>query len=387
MTDTITSRPVTREHSYADAVEHYSSTSRRDAVKRLWEEPFSKNVYGDAIARLGAPTPLRVLDVGCGTGDGLRLLRTLSDERPWLVEPSKLRYVGLDNDQEMISCARQRFGGDSGASFARGDMRQDLPNEPFDFYLSCGVPYSHLTAEELCATLAAVFGSVREFGTRSAVVVDVLGRYSIEWVDRWTQERWRYRMSFFSTDAEMGGTEMSFYGAARLSELIQEAARDAICAIEGLSFFDRSITVGRHTATREFNPGIEPYRLLLNSLYDGSTVTPLEDLLLDTAAGVAPAQVLRFHAGFTRRWNEIVHAAIRLAERPSADDPSRFGPTAEPFVAAVTQHITTPQADDFRAAILEPTLAEALRHLEQKSQPGLGVGHSLIAVVLVDGGR
>jgi hypothetical protein len=32
------------------------------------------------------------------------------------------------------------------------------------------------------------------------LVVDVLGRYSLEWTTRWDRTRWDYRMSFFATD-------------------------------------------------------------------------------------------------------------------------------------------------------------------------------------------
>src|SRR5437016_8789151 len=62
--------------SYRDARSHYLSPKRRDPVKTLMEEVVSHQVFADAVQRLAlAPDqPLRVLDLGCGVGDGLNLL-------------------------------------------------------------------------------------------------------------------------------------------------------------------------------------------------------------------------------------------------------------------------------------------------------------------------
>ncbi|MFF9581289.1 hypothetical protein [Streptomyces achromogenes] len=64
-------------------------------------------------------------------------------------------------------------------------MREYIPDEPYDLYFSSGVPYSHLTPRELTDVLSRIFTAVRRNRTCSVVVVDVLGRYSIEWADRW----------------------------------------------------------------------------------------------------------------------------------------------------------------------------------------------------------
>ena len=69
--------PIGEEHRYRDAVAHYRSPTRRDAVKRLWEEPFSRAAIALSVPRwLGGQATLTVLDLGCGTGGGYDDLRT-----------------------------------------------------------------------------------------------------------------------------------------------------------------------------------------------------------------------------------------------------------------------------------------------------------------------
>lgn len=67
----------TQLHDYSTGVAHYLSPARRDAVKLFWEEPYSQNIYSEVFRKLFAGRPYgwvpSILDLGCGTGDGLRL--------------------------------------------------------------------------------------------------------------------------------------------------------------------------------------------------------------------------------------------------------------------------------------------------------------------------
>ena len=92
-------------HSYADAVSHYTSPKRHDRVKIEWEEPFSIEVYKKVLSSLGSPKTVSVLDVGCGTGDGLRLMSRAQNSSLGYGQ-SILTYVGLDNSHDMINQAR-----------------------------------------------------------------------------------------------------------------------------------------------------------------------------------------------------------------------------------------------------------------------------------------
>ncbi len=78
MSAPMASTPAMTSAGYAGAVDHYLSPDRHDAVKRLWEEPATRKLLDDALGYLMEDGPLRVLDVGCGGGDGLSLLRSAS---------------------------------------------------------------------------------------------------------------------------------------------------------------------------------------------------------------------------------------------------------------------------------------------------------------------
>lgn len=372
-----------RLKEYAGAVDHYLSSERRDRVKVEWEEPFSESLCGDVIAGIGPRPTLRVLDVGSGTGDGLTLLSRLSQRHPRLV--SELDYVGLDLDDGMVETARAVHAGRDDAEFIQGDVREGVPKDPFDVYLSCGVPYSHLTTEELDAALVRIFSAIRRNRTYSAVVIDVLGRYSLEWVSNWDTSRWPYRMSFFESDKPAASTQMSFYCRDELASVVDRAAASARCATAATAYYDRSVAVGRHTATGEFNASLPPYRTLVNRLLDPDDVLDLRELLLHPQLRPAPAPVLRFFERFGGAWNALVLDALR--RRRQSVDGRALRHHALGVRAAASDFGVTGEPVGFEAWVSGPALGRELQHLEASMQEGLGAAHSLTAVVFADGRR
>lgn len=338
--------------SYRGASAHYLSPSRRDPVKVLSEEPVTRRVIADALAALALPgdRPVRVLDVGSGTADGFALLTRAEPGSPPPVPEERLRYVGLDLDPEMVRTAAQTVVSPS-ASFVRGDVRDALPAGTFDLYLSCGVPYSHLTRDELVAALHAVFRAVASRGTRAAVIVDVLGRYSVEWQPRWHLDRWDYAMSFFAGGGPAISEPMTFYGRPELDGVVDAALAGSGARLLGRTAVDRSVLVGRHTATGTFHPGVPRFRTLVNDLVRGGGEVRPADLRFVPAAVGAPREVLEWLAGFAGRWN------AEVARHPGT------APLAGPEAAG---------------------LGHALLELERAGGPGLGVGHSLTATLLVE---
>lgn len=341
---------------YVGAVDHYTSTQRRDAVKRLWEEPELIRVLNDALARV-APGPTTVVDVGCGTGVALQMLRATDTYR---ADPTRtLRYVGIDLDDALLDVARsthapQRQG--EQVQFVTGDVRNGLPESPADLVVSSGVPFSHLTCDELTATLTGMFATSKRYATPMVLVIDVLGRYSLEWTDMWSRERWSYRMSFFATDQHADATDMSTYDAATLQRCIATAAADADVVVAALTMVDRSLMVGRHTMTGEYTPGLPPWRNLINDLHDRQRRIDIDELLCHIEIPEAPKPITDFFARFVAAWNDTIAQA-----RTAFADPDDH--------TVLTQH--------------QPALFAALRQLELAQQPGLGVGHSLTAVVTV----
>jgi SAM-dependent methyltransferase len=338
---------------YSDALDHYLSPSRHDPVKSLWEEPATRAMLDDVVAHLAMGGPLRVLDIGCGTGEGLNFLHTGARTRHRTTGRGALHYTGLDPNEAMLNAARWLHDEGDHVRFVQADMREWIPDGPFDLYLSCGVPYSHLTEAELQRVLETVFSAAVHHSRPVAVVIDVLGRYSIEWAPLWHRHRWPYRMSFFSSE-QFPDTEMSTWGGDELRRVLRGAAFEAGCTLSGIDCYDRSIMVGRHTATGEFNSALPPYRRLVNDLVEPHVDVELDDLYFDLALPQAPSAVEAFFHDFAASWNSFIDQARELC-------------------CATTSR-------EHRTTVLQPMLAHGLHRLEATSQRGLGVGHSLTAV-------
>lgn len=78
--------------------------------------------FEDLIARVGAPSPARVVDLGCGPGNATELLA----ER-W----PDAHVLGLDNSAEMIEAA-QKHARPGRLEFRRSDLRDWSAGEPVD---------------------------------------------------------------------------------------------------------------------------------------------------------------------------------------------------------------------------------------------------------------
>jgi SAM-dependent methyltransferase len=336
------------DDAYAGAGDHYTSPTRRDWVKRAWEEPAFRRHLDAALRRahgLGMRADLDVLDIGCGTGVALDLLLGT----PALAgDPLSLaRATGLDLDTALLAIAEQRFAGDARFRFVRGDMSDAPDTGPHDLVLSSGVPFSHLEApvlERALARLATVAVAPGTDDPRIALlVVDVLGRYSLEWTSCWDRTRWDYRMNFFATDADVNATPMTTWDGPGLRATIERAAGAAGARVADLALVDRSLAVGRHTMTGEYTPHLPRLRDLVDGLVDpDATITP-SSLRIDLPLPDAPAAVLAHHTAFAAAWNAALDEGLVGAD-----------------------------------------LAERLRAIETGHEDaGLGVGHSLTAFAVL----
>ncbi|WP_297827559.1 trans-aconitate 2-methyltransferase [Mycobacterium sp.] len=335
--------------SYQGALGHYLSPRRRDPVKTLMEEVVSHKIFASAVRQLRLPVgrPLRVLDIGSGVGDGFALLTQAHGDLAPVTADRRLDYVGLDGDPDMIETATALHPV-SEATFRLGDMRDRLPEGDFDLYLSCGVPYSHLTTSEMTEVIANIMRRILASGRRAAIIVDVLGRFSIEWMRNWHSPRWNYAMTFFEDTTERLEQQMTFFDRTSLGEAIAAASRSTGAQPAELGFTDRSILVGRHTATRAFNPAIPPYRTLVNDLARDPSSVSLPELYFEPPTAGAPPEILHFFRALAGSWNELLDQAA------------------------------TGSGKRMRA------LASALLRCETREQRGLGVGHSLTATVIID---
>ncbi|MBW4594078.1 MAG: class I SAM-dependent methyltransferase [Brasilonema angustatum HA4187-MV1] len=379
---------IGNQDRYKSAVNHYLSPKRKDSVKSEWEELFSCTVIGQAIQKLEqtySPKSLRIMDFGCGIGGGLVLVQNALDYVG--LHGKDIYYFGLDNSLEMVKVAEKKWEDTPNVNFQVTDFRFNIPDQPTEIYLSCGVPYSHLTKEETRHTLENIFRVIKKNQTQSLVVIDVLGQYSIEWVSQWNHSRWPYRMSFLAEGQEQESMMMTCYYSPELKQMIHEAAEQENCKISDLEFFDRSIMVGRHTSTREYNPVIPPYREVINSLYKSEDITDFQELLFRCELPLAPSPVKEFFEKFSQMWNQLVlEAAEFCGEHLNIQDNISLPEQA----AELKQELSRLQESNFdhgnfRANFVEPTLAKYLCRLESSAQPGLGVGHTLIAILSVNG--
>lgn len=313
--------------AYATAGQHYTSSVRRDWVKRSWEEPaFHRHLDAalDRAAAHGLPSGLDVLDVGCGTGVALDLLLgapSLSDGRH-----SLRRATGVDLDEGLLAIARTRSADDPRLTFVSGDLAAVPDTGPHDLVLSSGVPFSHLTPDRLEPALARIaqvalgIGGAQRAGSTPAVTlltVDVLGRYSLEWTSRWDEHRWDYRMSFFATDETVAATPMTTWDGDALAATIRRAAASVGVEVADLVLVDRSLAVGRHTMTGEYTPDLPRMRDLVDALAEDTAVDPAL-LRIDLELPDAPEAVLTAHAAFAAAWNATLDerlAPSALAER------------------------------------------------------------------------
>ena len=381
----VTSECIKNNYDKSNAVEHYLSKGRRDSVKIEWEEPFSCSVFKQAI-RLSnkiKKDKLKVLDVGSGTGDGYVLLSKLFKEDKEISD-YQLDYFGVDISPQMVETANDLYADESNVRFECEDIRNSSFTESFDIYLSCGVPYSHLTNDELYKALKMIVTNIRKHHSRCAVVVDVLGRYSIEWTPKWNESRWDYAMSFFESEGHAEPTWMSFYSHNDLQNIMQRAADAVGCPVEKFEFFDRSIMVGRHTSTGQFNPKLPRYRNLINSLLDPSQETELSQLIFQVEFTSAPKHILEFFEKFSGWWNLLVSQAAEILDESIQVKFVELPQEVQGFKAALKTELQQFSDKRLDRQKVEFMLAQVLRQLEETQQPGYGVGHDLFGVMWLD---
>ncbi|HYW20988.1 MAG TPA: class I SAM-dependent methyltransferase [Nodularia sp. (in: cyanobacteria)] len=373
------------DETYKTAVNHYLSPKRQDNVKVKWERQFSRDLTQKLVSKLVTQSDfksLSVIDFGCGIGEGLTLFYDIFKELK--IDQNHLNYIGVDISPEMLKTASQKWQGFNNVEFLLQDFRDGIPDHPSQIYYSCGVPYSHLTQEEMFGVLVNIFKAIKCNQTESLILIDVLGRYSIEWITKWSESRWSYRMSFLAEAADsQTPMSMTCYYAPELTQLFDEAAKQSGCEILSLDFYDRSIMVGRHTTTNEYNPYIPAYRELVNSLYE-LEATDLQKLLLNCPLPDAPQPVKAFFATFAQEWNALIATAAQLRSETEefagiCTDTSRAMAFRE--MVLTQRSVGTSQQTD----PLELLLAEQLRQLEIELQPGLGISHTLIGVLEVKG--
>ena len=388
-------------------------TGKYDNVRRLWEDevirlflqPF---LEGLVDRKRESGEGLRILDMGCGSGDGYELLmgvkrgdKGLSTHANAAIEPGMLEfYKGVDLNAGLVAQAKAIHGRRPNVDFIECDFNElDIEDdEPYDLYFaSYGTP-SH-NGHQRNAKLLAKLAQHGRGG--SIIVVDWLGRYSYEWQALWNsdlgQEQWMdYAISYIYNEDERKNRELSVLNLTLLSPqevlgIIENARQQSGVEIRLKRLFDRSLLVGRHIDTRDYNPYAQPVRQRVNSLFEPNIRTDLEGLVVNYVPKDGFPEANEFYTTFHSSWNALVECVIALLRYydransyPRPEIEQHHPRCVRTAMAEMQRLIATTHRSgmgDVRANIIEPGLGHALRGLEMSLQQGVGCGHGLVAVL------
>lgn len=388
-------------------------TGKYDNVRRLWEDEVTRLFLQPFLQRMvdckkQVVGRLRILDLGCGSGDGYELLMgakrgdtSLSQHTNVAIEPGLLEfYKGVDLNPALIAQAEAIYGHRDNMVFVEGNINElNLENdEPYDLCLASYGTLSHNGHEQNIQLLANL---ARNGHDGTLIIADWLGRYSYEWQILWnsdlTREQWMdYVISYIYPEEERKYRELSSLNLSLLSRqevltIIECARRQSGVKIRLKQLFDRSVLVGRHIDTKDYNPHVQPLRHRVNSLFEPNMRTDLESLLVDYVSSDGFTAVNEFYTRFQESWNTLVGYVITLLSHYDAAKPSARPrielrhPQALRMTMAEMQRLITAthrsKMRDVRANIIESALGYALRELEMRLQRGLGCGHGLVAIL------
>jgi SAM-dependent methyltransferase len=389
-----------------------------DNVRKYWEDqvtgiylrPFLNDLVENKRNRLER---LRILDLGCGSGDGYDLIMGVTRKDPGIYEyvtatitdDMLKEYVGMDINLDLLRQAEEYYGSNPKMRFVEGDMSHGLPpeilegQEPFDFYFASFGTLSHFHDDQSVRIIADI---CRHAPEHALFMGDWLGRYSYEWQDLWhhpvNQEYFiDYRISYLSPEREEKGTEIASFPLRLIAKdevmtIIRQASQEAGVEIVPLTFCDRSIFVGRHLDTGDYNKNCPRLRLPVNSLFESHQRTDLEGLLVNYVPRRGFDHLNNFFELFFMSCNALVKYTISLlSEYDSEAGKLRSAPEVLPFypdplkeamhnMQRVIEGVGWLEWGDVRPNVIEPHLAYSLRRLEMALQPGTGMGHGLVAI-------
>ncbi len=386
-----------------------------DNVRTYWEDQLTRIALRPFLRELVEQRcqnerGLRIVDLGCGAGQGYQILTQidrrdldlgLQQQRVLPKEKIDL-YLGLDISAAMVEKGQTIFESEPQVAFAQADLRAGLgrlktEQDPFDIYFSAYGSLSHLARQDLVRLLQDI---CQHSGNESLVVLDLLGRYSIEWPDFWSAEAESekvqdYTMSYLYSPATRKKIEcetfpLRFWSGTEVKELADELTSATGVGVEVLKLMDRSLLVGRHTDTQEYNPRVQPIRRLINSLHEDYLRTNLGELVIEPKSVPDHPLIAPQLRQLIASWNVVVeYCQQRLWQSCSLRELSGWDGFPKPLQFAlmtidrVIADVSWMWYGDPRANIIEPQLGYALRTLEYEMQLGWGCGHGLVAILRI----
>ncbi|AKJ64992.1 class I SAM-dependent methyltransferase [Kiritimatiella glycovorans] len=399
-------------------------TGKYDNVRRYWEDEITRHFLyrpiHQAVERCRCEMRrLRIMDLGCGSADGYELLAgirdrdsDLQDDEVHLLDPDVLGlYHGTDLNEDLLDQGRAIYGNDPKLRFSQADFSQGIPIEkgdkPYDLYFTSFGTCSHHTDDR--SFVRMMTDIARKTESYAVVVCDWLGRYSYEWQTLWTNDPSQNRVMDYVVSYiydkeereqrrdELQHLNLRLMSRPEIDKLIAQASQRAKVEIKPTRFFDRSVFVGRHLDTGEYNPHAQPIRAAVNSLHEPNQRTDLSTLLINYCPREGFETINDYFENLQLCWNTVVKDAMKQLVNYNPDRqeymekpppiPNSYPQvlrTALERMRRIIEGVGWLHAGLPRENIIEPQLGYALRSLEMGLQRGQGCSHGLVGVFEID---
>lgn len=392
--------------------ENSGLTGMKDNVRKFWEDIYIKIVTRPFIENRPADAKkLRILDLGCGSGEGFDLLTHIppsnpaeSAKRDFVLKPADIDlYKGIDISPAMISQGRANYRGLGNVNFEYGNLEEGLPpsvlrDNPYHIYFSTYGSLSHLPPAALGQLFEQVF---RHAENGSVLIFDTHGKYSPAWPKYWAEKRTLlpYTMAYLMPgdkrkEENVEWFNLCYWDVDELKLLITKAAARAGSAANILYTLDRSVFVGRHMDTGLLSTGAMPLRYQVSRLLDHGYRGEVEHLRIDLGhlerfKDINPKAWERL-CDYQKKWNKIIYMLEALMNHEDTKV-KRFIETTNidlmsedlKFLTWLYRNADRFPVVDFWASIIGPQIAVILRNIEMSYSEGVGCGHGLIYAVEV----
>ena len=377
-----------------------------DNVRRFWEDeqlglylrPHLEQMV-DRKKKRGER--LRVLDLGCGSGDGFEFITSISsrnssisEHNTTIIEPDMLEfYKGIDINEGLLRQAQATYGNKQNMDFIHSDFNDlDFGTEkPYDLYLANYGVLSHNTDEQTIELLSNI---TKHSKGGAIIMVDWLGRFSYEWQTLWTKDfesnQWMdYVISYIHSangreEQQLASFPLRIMGRKEVLHIHRQANKKAGGRVILHKLADRSSFVGRHMDTSQYNPYCQPLRRVVNSLFEPNLYTNLDTALIHYIPRDGFDEVNAYHQQLADCWNYLITYTKALLEGSSPPQSLAEMPLTLRRLLSVMKKVVTMatriRIGTPRASLVEPQLGYCLRELEIGLQRGLGCGHGLVTI-------